>query len=97
MLSIRERYTRKSDEDLKTLIIEINQNFPNFGIREVVAHLKNQDPPILLHRLQCQKLLFEIDLVGCSICWAQTIKRRQYSVPTPNSLWHIDSHHALIR
>ena len=29
--------------------------------------------------------------------WHQTITRRTYWVPGPNSLWHIDSHHSLIR
>lgn len=27
----------------------------------------------------------------------QTAKRRQYSVPAPNHLWHIDGNHKLIR
>ena len=29
--------------------------------------------------------------------WHQTISRRSYWVPGPNSLWHIDGHHSLIR
>ena len=29
--------------------------------------------------------------------WSQLIKRRSYSVPSPNSLWHIDGQHSLIR
>ena len=27
----------------------------------------------------------------------QVLKRRQYSVPIPNSLWHLDGNHKLIR
>ena len=27
----------------------------------------------------------------------RVLRRRQYSVPGPNSLWHIDGHHKLIR
>lgn len=27
----------------------------------------------------------------------QTARRRQYSVPAPNHLWHIDGNHKLIR
>ena len=27
----------------------------------------------------------------------QTVRRRRYSVPAPNSLWHIDGNHKLIR
>ncbi|KIO23856.1 hypothetical protein M407DRAFT_44189, partial [Tulasnella calospora MUT 4182] len=29
--------------------------------------------------------------------WKQAILRWTYSVPFPNSLWHIDGHHKLIR
>lgn len=29
--------------------------------------------------------------------WSRFIKRRTYQVPFPNSLWHIDGHHKLIR
>ena len=28
--------------------------------------------------------------------WATVVSRRAYSVPGPNSLWHIDGHHSLI-
>ena len=29
--------------------------------------------------------------------WMNSVARRVYSVPGPNSLWHIDRPHALIR
>ena len=29
--------------------------------------------------------------------WEIVVFRRQYSVPWPNSLWHLDGHHSLIR
>ena len=94
---MRKRYSTKTDEELKKLIRQINIDFPNSGIGEVVAHLKRQNPPVLLQRERYQQLLSEVDPVGSAVRWAQTIKRRQYSVPTPNSLWHIDSNHALVR
>ena len=37
-------------------------------------------------------ILLELPYVG-----GMTIHRRKYYVPTPNSLWHIDSGHKLIR
>ncbi|XP_066931344.1 uncharacterized protein [Clytia hemisphaerica] len=97
MPSIRDRYTTLSDEETKLIMMEINKDFPNSGIREMIAHLKRLEPPIILQRNRCQKLLAEIDPVGAAQRWAQVIKRRQYSVPSPNSLWHIDSNHALVR
>ena len=76
------------------MIREINHSFPNSGIREAVARLKRRNPPVLLRGDRCQRLLAEIDPASR---WAQVVKRRQYSVPTPNSLWHTDSNHALVR
>jgi hypothetical protein len=96
MLSIKERYTIMSDNELKEIITNINKDFPNSGIREVVSHLKSRDPPILIQRNQCARLLAEIDQVGTAVRWAQVIQRRQYQVPSPNSLWHMDSHHSLV-
>ena len=97
MPSIRERYSTQTDEEISELIRGINHHFPNSGIREVIAHLKRGNPPVLLQRNRCQRLLAEIDPAGTAKRWAQVVKRRQYSVPTPNSLWHIDSNHALVR
>ena len=37
------------------------------------------------------------DPVGVVLRWRMTIFRRKYYVPTPNSLWHIDSGHKLVR
>ena len=35
--------------------------------------------------------------MGGKYSWAQIIPRRTYNVTSPNSLWHIDGHHKLIR
>ena len=35
--------------------------------------------------------------IESSLRWKGVISRRVYSVPGPNSLWHIDTHHSLIR
>ena len=29
--------------------------------------------------------------------WCMVVARRRYNVPWPNSLWHLDGHHSLIR
>lgn len=95
--SQQQRYSTMNDANLKVVISRIVERFPNSGIREVVAHLQTQEPPIIVQRDRIGKLLPEINPVGTSMRWAQTIKRRSYSVRTPNSLWHIDTHHALVK
>ena len=97
MVSQREAYTNLSDAELRQKIAEINRNFPNSGVREVLAHLRGLSPKIILQRDKCRRLLAEVDPIGTANRWAQGIQRRQYSVPTPNSLWHIDTHHRIIR
>lgn len=41
--------------------------------------------------------LTRVDPVNSQLRWASIITRRTYSVPWPNSLWHMDGNHALIR
>ncbi|XP_066932125.1 uncharacterized protein [Clytia hemisphaerica] len=91
----RKLYSRLTHDQLKEKITEINKQFPNSGSEEVLSHLKGQG--IILQRDKCRELLRQVDPEGVAMRWAQTIKRRQYRVPTPNSLWHIDTHHKLIR
>ncbi|KAJ7580486.1 hypothetical protein C8J56DRAFT_732946, partial [Mycena floridula] len=41
--------------------------------------------------------LKRVDNLGRTLRNNQTIRRRKYSVKRPNSLWHLDGHHKLIR
>ena len=95
--SPKSRYTALEDNDIKSIIRDITKSFPNSGIRELVAMLKGRNPPVIVQRDRVQKLMAEINPVATIRRWAQVIPRRTYSVPTPNSLWHIDTHHSLIR
>ena len=38
-----------------------------------------------------------VDPIGVQARLRQTIRTRAYSVPMPNSVWHIDRYHKLIR
>ena len=38
-----------------------------------------------------------VDPENTALGWAVVVTRRVYSVPWPNSLWHIDGHHSLIQ
>lgn len=48
-------------------------------------------------RNRIRKCLSEIDPIGTAKRWSNTIKRRLYSVKTPNSLWHLDANLKLSR
>ena len=47
------------------------------------------------HRIR--SALHRVDPLGALLRRHQPITRRHYNVPGPNSLWHVDGHHSLIR
>lgn len=50
-----------------------------------------------MQRSRVSQCLRRVDPVGTALRWRLVIHRRKYNVPTPNSLWHFDSAHKLIR
>ncbi|KAL0970155.1 hypothetical protein UPYG_G00238050 [Umbra pygmaea] len=71
--------------------------YPNSGFRIVLGHLHAQG--VRVQDARVLESLRRVDPEGTrsrarSLC---TIKRRQYSVPGPNAMWHIDGNHKLIR
>ena len=88
-------YTTTSDAELGELIIEIRRGFPNAGISMMLGHLRRKN--LFIQRQHVRSSLVRIDPVGRCLRWFNTIGRRVYSVRGPNSLWHIDGLHCLIR
>ena len=44
-----------------------------------------------------RETLAKLDPENNALRWGATTHRRKYKVPWPNSLWHRDGHHSLIR
>ncbi|XP_052219956.1 uncharacterized protein LOC127837146 [Dreissena polymorpha] len=76
-------------------LLEYNRDHPNSGSAEVHAYLKTRG--ISIKRERCREMLRNVDASGTALRWSATIQRRKYSVPTANSVWHLDTHHSLIR
>ncbi|XP_057301646.1 uncharacterized protein LOC130636069 [Hydractinia symbiolongicarpus] len=93
--SPRQRFANLNDRELTEKIQSIHKDFPNSGALEIQAHLRNQN--IIVQRDRVRTTLSAVDPIGTATRWSQTIERRSYYVPTPNFLWHTDSHHKLIR
>ena len=91
----RKKFSTLGDEEMKEHMMKYKESFPNSGALEMQAHLRSDG--IIIQRDRCRRLMRIIDPDGVASRWAQTISRRQYQVPTPNSLWHIDTNHKLIR
>lgn len=93
--SFQNYYTDITDNSLDQRIQNLRQNFPNSGVSMMLGHLRNQN--IHVQRQRVRESLVRIDPIGSSMRWLNSVARRVYSVPGPNSLWHIDGLHALIR
>lgn len=90
-----DNYTDISDADLDSVVANTQIHFPNMGLRLLQGHLKTMD--IKIQRKRLRESFQRINKFNSTMRWHQPIARRTYSVPGPNSLWHIDGHHSLIR
>ena len=86
--------TYLSDADLDDVIRSIKQDDPNDGevlIKGYIVRMKIRVPHQAL-----RQSIHRVDHENLSRHHA-VLRRRIYSVPYPNSVWHIDGHHMMIR
>ena len=89
------RYTDISDNDLDGLIGSIRQRHPHSGQSLIQGLLLSAN--VHVQRYRIRGALHRIDPLGAILRRNEPITRRRYTVPGPNSLWHVDGHHSLIR
>ena len=87
------KYTDISDDELDSIIAQIQRESPNCGLQLMYGYLRDRGVHVQRYRLRESAL--RIDPVRSR--WQQVVSRRSYSVKRSNSLWHIDGHHSLIR
>ena len=88
-------YSNISDLELDNLLRTIRLQQPSSGQQMLMGALRSLG--FRIHRERLRDSLHRIDTFGMLNRWAQIIPRRTYNVASPNSLWHIDGHHKLIR
>lgn len=88
-------YSNITDYDLDRVVESIKQMHPNDGERLLIGHLNRRG--IVVPRARVRAAIHRVDPVSTSIRRSVAIQRRTYWVEGPNSLWHIDGHHKLIR
>ena len=88
-------YTDISDADLDSEVIRIKTNYPNDGERMMTGHLTRCG--IIVPRARLQASIHRVDPENTALRRSIAIRRRVYHVEGPNALWHIDTHHKLIR
>uniref|UniRef100_A0A673MV46 Integrase catalytic domain-containing protein n=1 Tax=Sinocyclocheilus rhinocerous TaxID=307959 RepID=A0A673MV46_9TELE len=90
-------YSTISNEELDALVQEIHCVHPNVGNKMMMGHLNSRGIRIQRHRVR--ESMRRVDMEGTLTrrMAIRTSHRCQYSVAAPNSLWHIDGNHKLIR
>uniref|UniRef100_A0A7M5X4R2 Integrase catalytic domain-containing protein n=1 Tax=Clytia hemisphaerica TaxID=252671 RepID=A0A7M5X4R2_9CNID len=95
MPSVRRTYTDIDDNQLDEVISEILRITPNSGERYTIGALRERGLHVQRNRIR--QSILRLDPIGRECRRRRTVFRRQYHVHGPNSLWHIDGHHKLIR
>lgn len=94
-LAIRRRYSTMTDAELDRIIAGILSQHPHYGYRMMHGQLASLGHCVQQNRVR--QAMVRVDPEGVLSRWHCSIQRRSYYVPTPNSLWHIDGYHRLIR
>ena len=88
------RYSDISEADIQHAVSSIKGNHPNAGEVMLQGHLRAQG--INVQRSKIRKAIHDLD-PSVTTRKRPAIRRRVYSVPYPNYLWHLDGNHKLIR
>ena len=84
-----------TDPELQTQLRNLHEQCPNAGQMEMMARLRADGLQVQQRRVRSAMQI--VDPVGTATRWASVIQRRTYHVKSPNSLWHMDTNHALRR
>lgn len=92
---ITRSYSTLSNSELDQLLTHYKELRPTAGLRFMMGHLRNTS--LRVQKVRVQDSMKRVDGIGSQLRRRAAVKRREYSVPGPNHLWHIDGHHKLIR
>ena len=87
--------TPLSEQELDEVMCTIKEDHPNDGETLICGHLIRMG--IKLTRQAVRESIHRVDHENVVTRRRMVVKRRAYSVPYPNYIWHIDGHHKLIR
>ena len=77
-----------SDHQLRVIITELRSEVPTIGETMVMGHLRAHGYSVTRERMR--QAIHATDPINTSLRWRGNLShRRPYSVPGPNSLWHL--------
>ncbi len=94
-LQSSQTFSDISDTALRNVITEIHLSHVDAGCSIVRGMLRARGIHVTMRRIH--ETLHAVDPILSAQRWGAMVQRRQYSVKAANSLWHVDSHHSLIR
>ena len=84
-----------TDSQLDQITVSYVSKFPRAGAKSYSGFLQSNGVRIQRHRVRDS--MMRVDPDGVQSRLRSTVARRSYSVAMPNSMWHIDGYHKLIR
>ncbi len=93
-LSTRD-YTLISDPELDDIVLQMCSAYPRCGEKMTDGRLRAQG--IHITRQRVRESLRRVDPAGIQSRIKRVLHRRVYQVESPNSLWHVDGYHKLVR
>ncbi|XP_044171565.1 uncharacterized protein LOC122955897 [Acropora millepora] len=94
-MSLELSWSRISDNELKQIMCDIQTLTPGIGQTRMLGALRSRG--LKIQRWRVRQCLREIDPVGTVLRWRQVVQRRSYHVRSPNSLWHLDGNHKMVK
>ena len=90
-----EKFTSESQPEIETAVVASKQQHANAGEAMIQGHLSSVGVHVQRHKIR--RAIHAVDPEGVEERKQKPIKRRVYSVPCPNYIWHIDGNHKLVR
>ena len=89
-------FSKLADEELDELVRDyLREHGATSGQVYVTGYLRSLG--LRVQRRRVRECLARLDPQNRALRWGILVWRRVYQVPWPNSLWHLDGHHSLIR
>ena len=92
-LHLNSQYSDISVQELDAIVQRLACDFPRSGTMMIWGHLRS----IIVPRRMVRESLIRINPTCVQQRATTTVSRHTYSVPSANSLWHIDGLHCFIR
>jgi len=95
-LTYMSDFSLMSDGELDNIVSEyMNQHGKTTGQSYITGYLRSKG--LRVQRSRVRQSMARRDPENAALRWGAVGTQRTYLVPWPNSLWHLDGHHSVIR